>query len=99
MTSVVAQQDRGRAVGSTSRLTQRISVDLPAPDGPIRPMTWPSPDRQVDAAQREVAGRGSALARAVNAAACRRRSASLAGVDDAHGLIDLAHHLPVLLVR
>jgi hypothetical protein len=24
-------------VGSTSRLMQRISVDLPAPDGPISP--------------------------------------------------------------
>jgi hypothetical protein len=28
-------------VGSTSRLMQRISVDLPAPDGPISAMTWP----------------------------------------------------------
>jgi hypothetical protein len=29
------------SVGSTSRLMQRIRVDLPAPDGPIRPTTWP----------------------------------------------------------
>ena len=30
------------AVGSTSRLMQRITVDLPAPDGPISAITWPS---------------------------------------------------------
>jgi len=29
------------AVGSTSRLMQRISVDLPAPDGPISATTSP----------------------------------------------------------
>ena len=28
-------------VGCTRRLMQRISVDLPAPDGPIRPRTSP----------------------------------------------------------
>ena len=30
------------ALGSTSRLMQRIRVDLPAPDGPIRPRTCPA---------------------------------------------------------
>ncbi|ODS02031.1 hypothetical protein AUC71_02745 [Methyloceanibacter marginalis] len=29
-------------VGSTSRLMQRMSVDLPAPDGPISPTTCPA---------------------------------------------------------
>jgi hypothetical protein len=29
-------------VGSTSRLMQRIRVDLPAPDGPINPTTCPA---------------------------------------------------------
>jgi hypothetical protein len=43
-------------VGSTSRLTQRISVDLPAPDGPIRPTTC-RPALRSDALQRLVAGR------------------------------------------
>ena len=33
-------------VGSTRRLTQRISVDLPAPDGPIRPTTSPAGDAE-----------------------------------------------------
>ncbi|OBX37059.1 hypothetical protein A8U91_01407 [Halomonas elongata] len=27
--------------GSTRRLMQRIRVDLPAPEGPISPITWP----------------------------------------------------------
>jgi len=30
------------AVGSTSRLMQRMTVDFPAPDGPIKAITWPS---------------------------------------------------------
>ena len=30
------------AVGSTSRLMQRMTVDLPAPEGPISAITWPS---------------------------------------------------------
>ena len=30
------------AVGSTRRLMQRMTVDLPAPDGPISAITWPS---------------------------------------------------------
>ena len=39
------------AVGSSSRLTQRSSVDLPDPDGPMTQTTSPRVDRQVDAAQ------------------------------------------------
>ena len=29
-------------LGFTSRLMQRISVDLPLPEGPISPTTWPA---------------------------------------------------------
>ena len=51
----IAQEDWPE-VGSTRRLMQRISVDLPAPDGPIRPTTWPAGTSNDDAPQRLVAG-------------------------------------------
>jgi hypothetical protein len=42
------QQRISPGVGSTSRLMQRISVDLPVPDGPMMAVIpWPS-DGQVD---------------------------------------------------
>ena len=44
------------AVGSTSRLMQRMTVDLPAPDGPISAITCAVGHVEVDALEREIAG-------------------------------------------
>jgi hypothetical protein len=43
-------------VGSTRRLTQRIRVLLPAPEGPISAITWPAGRVQVDIGQGAVPG-------------------------------------------
>ena len=54
--------------------------------------------REGDAAQRHVAGRDSAWSARSMRSTAADASRSLAGVADAHRLVDLAHHLPVLLV-
>jgi hypothetical protein len=48
------------SLGSTSRLMQRISVDLPAPEGPISPRIWPlGTDRSRPSGQRRLSRRSS----------------------------------------
>src|SRR5918996_663085 len=98
------------AVGSTSRLMQRIRVDLPAPEGPMRPTTWPAPtSKETPRSARSPvlycfssrsmrsmrSSRWRTAPKLVSGAV--RCTSLLAGVGDAVGLVDLADHRPVVL--
>src|SRR5262249_2060874 len=88
------------SVGSTRRLMQRMTFDLPAPDGPISAILAVG-HVEVDALEREVAG-AVALRQPLDpkhSAALRLSAAGLlAGVLDPGRRVDLADHAPVLLI-
>src|SRR5882757_5894177 len=87
------------AVGSTSRLMQRMTVDLPAPEGPISAITWPSgTSRSMPfSARSPVRYRFTRpLMRSICPPTCRDEL--LASVLDPGRLVDLAQNRPILLV-
>eukprot|EP01136_Pigoraptor_vietnamica_P018267 Opistho-1_new@5291 len=82
------------AVGSTRRFTQRISVDLPAPDGPIRPITSPAPSRRLTSTSAASAFPYRLCSPHSSSSAGARAAALAAGMAHPHGLVDLAHDPP-----
>ena len=67
-------EDLARRSGSSSRLTQRSSVDLPEPDGPMTQTTWPVVDVEVDALEHLVVAEVLVQARAPRSRARLRSS-------------------------
>src|SRR5690242_2807825 len=88
-------------VGSTSRLMQRTTVDFPAPDGPIRAMSWPSGrSKSIPFTARSPARYrfSRPLMRSMCVAPRRGLHASFAGIFHPGRRVDLADDAPVLLV-